>query len=360
MKVRFFGLDIIRSVAIIMVLVAHGRHFFTPYVSEKIHGFYIFSLFGVNLFFVLSGFLIGQIVIRDVLPGSFGSLRTFYIRRWFRTLPLYFLILIILVLRDNFGTFGSWHIYHFIFLQNFITSEILFFDVAWTLSIEEWFYILSPLLFLLFLPGKYKREDIIKITLIGIMVILAIRVVLVYLYNPKLDPAIIKFIPLRFDALLIGVLLACVKIHYNAIYLVLSKKHIFIISNIVLIFITIYCMYLIINNLMQESIFMKTFNLLFTSILMALNIPFMENNSFIKDTLGGNKYLFPLFTKISIYSYSIYLIHNEILKFFMKYSFDIKTAIFYLMLALAVIYSVSGLLYRYYEKPIMDLREKFS
>ena len=85
---RNVWLDACRSLAIILVLLSHGRHFLTP-VWDGAAIFRIGGFLGVELFFVLSGFLIGGIVARDFersVDGS-GWLHKFFLRRWLRTLP---------------------------------------------------------------------------------------------------------------------------------------------------------------------------------------------------------------------------------------------------------------------------------
>src|SRR5688572_4697894 len=85
--VRKIGLDLPRALAITLVLVSH-------FVKRcEILGFY-----GVELFFALSGFLIGGILYRDLAasPGwTFPRVKHFWFRRWWRTLPNYYLFLII-------------------------------------------------------------------------------------------------------------------------------------------------------------------------------------------------------------------------------------------------------------------------
>ena len=93
---RIWGLDLYRSIAIILVVFTHGA-----YLLEKtpFEGFpFIKMLDGVDLFFVLSGFLIGGILLKDITSTSgigFKKLFNFWKRRWLRTLPNYYLILLI-------------------------------------------------------------------------------------------------------------------------------------------------------------------------------------------------------------------------------------------------------------------------
>src|SRR5438270_12152467 len=98
MKQRNFGLDIVRAAAILLVLFCHSVNYFASFpLSQPIGD--LCGIYGVEIFFVLSGFLIGQIYFRDVLPNiSKHSIKTFYMRRWMRTLPLYYLLLVIFII----------------------------------------------------------------------------------------------------------------------------------------------------------------------------------------------------------------------------------------------------------------------
>ncbi|HEX7914772.1 acyltransferase family protein, partial [Rudaea sp.] len=86
---RRFGLDAWRALAILLVLVGHASFWFLP-LTRELDVWYSLAFLGVELFFVLSGFLIGGILIDKFRSGSF-HLRQFWIRRWLRTLPNYFL-----------------------------------------------------------------------------------------------------------------------------------------------------------------------------------------------------------------------------------------------------------------------------
>src|ERR1700742_3796245 len=85
---RNYGLDILRAFAILFVLNVHSANCFKP-DSRALRVLTFFNLDGVMLFFVLSGFLIGGILIRQFEKerASAKMLFTFWIRRWFRTLP---------------------------------------------------------------------------------------------------------------------------------------------------------------------------------------------------------------------------------------------------------------------------------
>src|SRR5919108_5666871 len=104
---RIVGLDIVRALAILMVLFYHSREMlaglisipFIGYLTGKIIAITVpFGHLGVEMFFVLSGYLIGGILIKEFNKNdnlNFNNITSFWKRRWLRTLPNYFLILVL-------------------------------------------------------------------------------------------------------------------------------------------------------------------------------------------------------------------------------------------------------------------------
>jgi peptidoglycan/LPS O-acetylase OafA/YrhL len=150
-KNRVFGLDIVRATAIALVLAAH------TWPTKMYHQWpHAFAVLGVELFFVLSGFLIGGILIRLAEENRLRTLRDvwgFWRRRWFRTLPNYYLFLTLHLLwrtwvlgfPDQVGT--NWE--YLFFVQNLRHPPPFFFPETWSLAVEEWFYLLFPLVLLI-------------------------------------------------------------------------------------------------------------------------------------------------------------------------------------------------------------------
>lgn len=156
----------------------------------------------MDLFFVLSGFLIGGILVDAVDSASYFS--TFYIRRAYRILPLYAVLLLLTVtLERNY----SWLPRYVFFLQNFWMAQAGSFGlpliaVTWSLAVEEQFYLTLPLV-IRCLP---RRILLWTLTLLVLSAPL-FRVLAFDLFAGKRIAAFV-LMPCRADALCLGVLLA--------------------------------------------------------------------------------------------------------------------------------------------------------
>ena len=139
------GLDLVRSAAILLVLYAHASDWFVAGGTETVRATYLGAV-GVELFFALSGFLIGGILLRVRDAGLTGNtVGRFWARRWMRTLPAYYAVFAGLC-----WWFGVWDWPGFAFAQNFFPFSrwAPLSPHSWSLVLEEWFYFLFPLLLL--------------------------------------------------------------------------------------------------------------------------------------------------------------------------------------------------------------------
>ena len=115
---------------------------------------------GVSIFFVLSGFLIGKILLKTINKPSFnfGDLKGFWFRRWMRTLPAYFFVLTLLIIYQTTSSskhFSDYYHYYF-FTQSFFYNGATLYPESWSLCIEEWFYLIMPILF--FISFKFSKR----------------------------------------------------------------------------------------------------------------------------------------------------------------------------------------------------------
>jgi peptidoglycan/LPS O-acetylase OafA/YrhL len=211
MHKRVYGLDLIRAAAITLVVYQHGALFFflcygAPVIWTKV------GTVGVTLFFALSGFLIGGILLD--LGESLGDRRVavrFWLRRALRTLPNYYLFVLINV--------GYWDVFqrprgypspfpllprYVFFLQNFAHGRTWFLSESWSLSVEEWFYLLFPLG--LFAGLRLFRAPFIRIfwVLTGIMVVVPVILRAVTLTQEDWALGITKVVIYRPDSIAMG------------------------------------------------------------------------------------------------------------------------------------------------------------
>lgn len=146
---RIHGLDTLRAIAVSLVVLHHYVLFVTDrptfgWVGE-------IGWAGVDLFFALSGYLIGNQIFKAIAGGEGLSLRRFYARRLLRTLPNYWVVLALYFLWPAFRGDGPllplWK--YLSFIQNHHLEPGTAFSHSWSLAIEEQFYMLLPALALL-------------------------------------------------------------------------------------------------------------------------------------------------------------------------------------------------------------------
>lgn len=115
---------------------------------------------GVDFFFVLSGFLITTLLLREEERDGRFSLTDFYRRRFLRIVPPYFLLITSVsayyVLWKGQGEYAPLVPYYYFFLSNFLIDDIPLLSITWSLAVEEQYYLMWPLLLLL-LPVRRAR-----------------------------------------------------------------------------------------------------------------------------------------------------------------------------------------------------------
>lgn len=357
---RVFGLDLMRAVAIILVVINHGYIFLSPVLTGYKQQADFFGFIGVEMFFVLSGFLIGSIILktaeRDRSPSALGD---FWVRRWFRTLPNYFLFLLVHYL---FWSHMAWRMEpvapYFLFLQTVEAGGQTFFPIAWSLAIEEWFYILFPLMLwvsfrLVAVSADTLLEHCAKIIVLMLAVFIAIRFAVVLMEDPYWGSGVRLRLITRLDAPLYGVLAAWLA-HAHADLWYRFRQHSLLIGLLTLL--AVFLLYME-GTRTGESFFMKTLFFTVTSLSFALMLPALSNWK-----SAGGRFARGV-TLLSLWSYSLYLCHDVVrravyvllnkLGLFEPHHFLMFGALF-----LFVSIGLSSMVYRYFEKPVMDLRDR--
>jgi peptidoglycan/LPS O-acetylase OafA/YrhL len=165
----FAALDGVRALSIFAVVFHHATESF-----RWLNGGH-----GVTSFFVLSGFLITTLLLREEEANGEVSLAAFYIRRAFRILPLYyitlgiycFLVVGLKLQPDRLASFRDALPYYALYFPEYVhfTGGGVPFEISWSLGIEEKFYAVWPLVSFVLLPGLLGRSLILVGLILGIL-----------------------------------------------------------------------------------------------------------------------------------------------------------------------------------------------
>ena len=151
---RLHGLDTLRAAAILIVMLYHLR--IQALLPSALIPLAAIGWIGVDLFFVLSGFLIGSQLLRSWRDGAALSLQDFYTRRAYRILPAYLTVLLLYLAvplwREAPGPSAVWQYLSFTWNLTLLGyPHDRAFSHVWSLCVEEHFYLLLPLLLMIFL-----------------------------------------------------------------------------------------------------------------------------------------------------------------------------------------------------------------
>lgn len=334
-------LDLLRFFAIIGVLFRHSD-LNTWYARA--------GWAGVDLFFVLSGFLISNLLFREYIRNNSVNIPRFLIRRGFKIYPSFYVMLISSLII-------SWLVFGSSFGINNILSEVLFmqsyFDGCylhtWSLAVEEHFYFFLSIL--VYLLVRYKLLDKKKsmILLFSFLIVIVFALRYAYIVNGESIETLRFFMShLRCDGLLTGVLISYL---YNFVPEVFTqaKKYVpyIIIACIGLISLVFY--------VDTKSFFLLTigFDLIAFGfgLLLVLNLILKENT--IYQRFFTNR-IISSFALIGKYSYSIYLWHIIIAQLLNHYFNERLPVILYFISAIVIGMLFSVLI----EQPVLKLREK--
>jgi peptidoglycan/LPS O-acetylase OafA/YrhL len=343
---RSLGLDFIRASAVIFVIISHTEYFMNsnPKLSPIFH---FFGFIGVEIFFTLSGFLIGRILIREKLR-NLSDLVRFWKRRWFRTLPAYLVALLLMSLIQRPTLEGFTNVLSF--TANLFPSQTIdglpFFGISWTLAVEEWFYLLTPIVLLVF------RTSVRTITSLWILAI-AFRIALsLNIANLTYD-VLRGTVILRFDAFLIGFLLAaCVAEYKNFLDRNLNVLRSLYVSGLLLeIFIWLKDPWI-----QYESILFSLFLMPINSLVCAVMIfDFSRVHALRNERDGFGNRFSAVVQIIATLSYSMYLYHLLVIDFIKSFNFSSNVS---LLLSTFGIVAVSSLSYLLIEKPFIRFRDR--
>ena len=373
MKKNYFeNLDAIRYIAAMMVFFSHTiGYFVSPSIKDHVYLQKFLNVFmngdtGVSVFFVLSGFLITYLLI--VEKKTFGKIHLgkFYLRRFFRIWPLYYLVIffsffiypVTKTILNLEGTLDSNLLYHLVFLSNFDVIHLHNFgldgelsqDITWSVSVEEQFYLFWPLLFLL--PRKFW----------GFLISVVIAYSLFFHFQHVNNIILLHFHTFSaIGKLGIGAFTAYLIMIFPKIKSFFEKTNTY--SHFFLIFL-IFSVLFFQDELFSTS-FTKPFFSFVTSILFSL---FIASQALTKNESKLNLSKLKTFTNLGKITYGIYLLHpiattitivffNRILK--IKHDENLMLALIstFIMYLLTILFAKFS--YKYYESYFLKIKSTF-
>ncbi|MFM0427847.1 acyltransferase [Paraburkholderia aspalathi] len=291
---RAIELDFVRGIAIIMVMGFHFHavqtgNFLIEIVEYPLKNF---GREGVNLFFTLSGFLVGGLLLRQYAETGNVDAKRFIVRRIFRIWPAYYVLIAFHVLagRHPWNTFLVQNLAH---LQNYLGTSI---TQTWSLAVEEHFYLVLPALLLLFARWRLGAWTIVGV-LTGICaVVLTARCFAVA--GGNLEGAF-AYTQYRIDSLLVGVILSAIYWMKPGVYHQIAKRKWLLIASVVVL-----CAWLALATkhiALDESIGYTIQALGFAALIV-----------FVLEYSGSFKtsWVYRGIAWIGLYSYGIYLWHS--------------------------------------------------
>jgi peptidoglycan/LPS O-acetylase OafA/YrhL len=326
------SLDLLRSYAIVSVVAAHAvLAFGAPPALAPLRA----GGTGVDLFFILSGWLLGGQLMRELAATGTISLRRFWSRRWMRTLPAYYAVLCAtfvqqVILKNN--TDLRWS-YTF-FGQNYLT-DLPYFFVSWSLCVEEHFYLfVAPLLLIAF---RLRQR--------GIVLLLLVMAVPSFCRTFGLYGAIVET-HVRFDECLLGVVLAGLSVFFRGTWVrlcalapILASAGVVLFAGLLLV--RWYPEYMI--GVDEQTICMFVFG---SFLLLAVSSEKWKQRLYI-----------PGCAFLATRAYSVYLLHPEAVALLRR--LDISSFPLFLLLTWLITLAGAEVLYRLVERPVMNAREWF-
>ncbi len=329
---RVSSLDFLRSLAILMVLLAHTV---LAYGAPRHLAFLQMGGTGVDLFFVLSGWLLGRHLLKEAQATGGINLKRFWCRRWLRTLPAYLAVLAVTMIQFRLSNpQASLPLQYLFFGQNYL--EMPFLHVSWSLCVEEHFYLLvAPAILLV------VRHQRLLMPMLMTALLLPVMCRQLGLYSSLEESHV------RFDACAAGVLLAAIQLHCPKWWNRFTRFSGPLFAVAAAVYVSLYAYYFVQGTqaVSDPGIY---------AVIFCVFILFAVSSETIQQRLT-----FPGCYYIASRSYAIYLLHPEVLALLKRFGTELPFVVF---LALTCVGSclVAEILYRCVELPVMNAREYFS
>ena len=334
----------LRAIAVGAVILYHAQ------ISILGHQPFKGGFIGVDIFFVISGYLITSIILKELITTGSFSFKYFYERRIRRILPVLLFVMLVslffswkILLPSSFVDFAKSMLYSLGFSSNLyfhysgqeyaaLSGLLKPFLHTWSLSVEEQYYILFPAVLLIIF--KYFRKYLIHILIIGFAISLGLAE-----WTSRNYPSIsFYFLHTRMWELLAGSLLAYIEIRRG--YRSKHKKFNLILPTIGLS--------LILHSILffNDKMFHPSLYTLSPIIGVCLIIWFSNKDEIVTKILSTK-----LFVGIGLISYSLYLWHYPIFSFYRNVHFFYPSSLNSKIFVIFFLFVISFLSYKFIERP---------
>lgn len=344
------GLNGLRAIAALSVVIAH--------ISQKGIADFGLSLiaelpmagFGVTLFFVISGFLITFLLIKEFDKTNTIDVGKFYLRRIFRIWPIYYLFIVIcfivfLLTKEQqllHNTQMLWYVFFAANIPFIFKNGILILVHYWSIGVEEQFY--------LFWPGLVKLSKNKLLITASALFVLFLILKLVFWYFFGNQSYLYRFVSVtRFHCMMIGAIGAILYLNKSKIIFKLQNKFVQLIAWGVFITLGLNIIY-IPSVISHEIIAIASLSMIVGQISINKRLFSLENYFF--DFIGKISYGMYVIHPLLVYLLSRLYKHLDIyipLKYFLVYSSVIGLTVFFAWVS-----------YRYFETPFLKLKAKFT
>jgi len=302
---RLAGLDTLRALAIILVLMSHYNGFVSRAPTFGIPGSIGWA--GVDLFFVLSGYLIGNQLLSPASRGESLELKAFFARRLLRTLPNYYAVLAVYLLLPDSPIAGksmapTWQF--LTFTQNFGLNYGETFTHSWSLCIEEQFYLVLPLA-VLALVGSRRSPRLLWCALVAAIGAGMMARGLAFMDGKDVFAAPVYYSSFcRFDELLPGVAIAMLKnFHPAAFARILRHGNALLAAGLAMAAAVLYG----VMNEAPTAFMASTFGF----SLVAMSFALLTLSALSPGALL-NRLRIPGAASLALWSYAVYLVHKPV------------------------------------------------
>lgn len=329
---RVPSLDLLRTMAIVSVVSFHVAGASEPHwwLAPLQVG-----VTGVDLFFVLSGWLLGRQLALELRDTGTIRITRFWVRRWMRTLPAYYVVLLLTLLEAGIvkGT-NAFHWSYVVFAQNYLPG-LTAFPVSWSLCVEEHFYLLVAPAFLLFARARGWRVPTLVILLAAPSVF---RVFEVDHTGHQTH--------VSYDACALGVALAAISVFRPPLWGMLCRSRVALAGGAAVVFaVSVWAQWY--PEAEWADYNPAVYPLIFGGFVVAAH---SSQSWQTKLDVPGARY-------IATRAYSIYLLHTHALA--LLGIFGITSFVLLNTLTWIVTLPAAEALHRFVERPVMKAREQF-